>query len=159
EPARVPVERLAHRQCHGDGVRADRAATVALAAASLAAASLAGCPRESEPPAAWSAPPAPAGPMASAPAPLSERERGAGGATVRGQALYEVACAKCHGAEGTGTALGVNIADRPLLFRAAEFAEVVRKGRGRMPAAAQASDADVAGLLAFLRGTAPKKTG
>ena len=41
--------------------------------------------------------------------------------------------------------------DRPSLHRAAELAEAVRKGRGRMPAFPMYSDADLGAVLAHLR--------
>jgi mono/diheme cytochrome c family protein len=45
----------------------------------------------------------------------------------------------------------VRLADRPALFRASDFAEVVRKGKGRMPAFEAYKDEDIAAVLAFLR--------
>lgn len=77
------------------------------------------------------------------------------GDAERGKALYEEACQSCHGVSGRGTVSGMNITDRPLLFRAAEFAEVTRKGRGRMPAYPTYKDADVAALLTHLRSIHP----
>jgi mono/diheme cytochrome c family protein len=68
----------------------------------------------------------------------------------KGKALYAVACLSCHGADGHGSPTGVNLADRPLLWRGDELARVVRKGRGRMPSFPLA-DGDIASLLVFLR--------
>lgn len=75
----------------------------------------------------------------------------AGGDASKGARLYEEACASCHGQGAEGAATGVRLADRPGLYRAGDFAEVVRRGRGRMPAFEAYGDADVAALLAFLR--------
>lgn len=78
-----------------------------------------------------------------------------GGDAAKGQALYKEACQSCHGETGRGTATGMNLADRPLLFRAAELADVTRKGRGRMPAYPAYKDADIAALIAYLRSLRP----
>jgi mono/diheme cytochrome c family protein len=77
--------------------------------------------------------------------------RFAHGQISSGRIAYERACATCHGMDARGTALAVRLADRPELDRAPEFAQVVRGGRGRMPAFADTSDREVAGLLAYLR--------
>jgi len=76
-----------------------------------------------------------------------------GGNAKRGKPAYEKFCASCHGADGHGTATGNNLADRPLLFRAAEFVAPVRNGRGRMPPydTKLLKDADLAAILAYLR--------
>lgn len=76
-----------------------------------------------------------------------------GGDATRGAAKYHELCATCHGEDGRGAALGVCLADRPLLHRAADFAREVRKGRGRMPAYGEQAvpDAQIADMLAHLR--------
>jgi cytochrome c553 len=74
----------------------------------------------------------------------------AGGAVERGQELYLHLCAACHAQDGRGNAIGTNLVDRYLLFRAADFATVVRAGRGRM-ASQPLTDSQIADLLAFLR--------
>lgn len=76
-----------------------------------------------------------------------------GGDAGRGAAKYHELCASCHGEDGHGAALGVCLADRPLLHRAADFAREVRKGRGRMPAYSEQAvpDAQIADMLAHLR--------
>jgi mono/diheme cytochrome c family protein len=71
------------------------------------------------------------------------------GSEERGGPLYAAQCASCHGTDARGQT-GVNLVDRPLLYRAAEFARAIREGRGKMPAR-PTSDADVADLLAHLR--------
>ncbi|HZS36703.1 MAG TPA: c-type cytochrome [Polyangia bacterium] len=75
-----------------------------------------------------------------------------GGSAAKGKSLYQTACLSCHGADAHGSPTGMNLADRPLLRRAPEFAAVTRAGKGRMPAFATLSNADVASLLAYLRG-------
>lgn len=72
----------------------------------------------------------------------------------KGGKLYVAACEKCHGADGKGTPMGVTIADRPILWRAEDFAAVIRKGRGRMPQF-PLSKADIGALLAHLRDLHP----
>jgi cytochrome c553 len=74
----------------------------------------------------------------------------AGGAVERGHELYTQLCTACHAPDGRGNAIGTNLVDRYLLFRAADFAAIVRGGRGRMPAQAL-TDSQIADLLAFLR--------
>jgi mono/diheme cytochrome c family protein len=78
----------------------------------------------------------------------------AGGEPARGATLYRDRCAACHGAEARGQ-LGVALVDRPLLYRAASFAAVIRKGKGRMDPAPDTSDGEIADLLAHLRAALP----
>lgn len=73
----------------------------------------------------------------------------AGGNAEHGKALFIDRCSGCHGAEARGH-IGVNLVDRPFLYRAAEFAATIRKGRGKMPPA-KIEDAEVADILAHLR--------
>lgn len=68
----------------------------------------------------------------------------------KGGKLYLAACEKCHGADGKGTAMGVAIADHPILWHAEDFASVIRKGRGRMPQFPLPKK-DIGALLAHLR--------
>ncbi len=76
----------------------------------------------------------------------------AGGDPARGRTVYAASCASCHGPDARGALTGINLVDRPILYRAQEFAEVVRKGRNRMPQAnAVVVDADIAAVIAFLR--------
>ena len=77
----------------------------------------------------------------------------AGGDAKRGASSYHDLCATCHAEDGRGAALGVDLVDRPLLYRADDFAHVVRSGKGRMPAFSEASvpDKQVADVLAHLR--------
>ena len=75
-----------------------------------------------------------------------------GGDATRGEQVYRTSCATCHGMTGRGDALGVNVVDRPMLYRADEFAALVKKGRNRMPETAGILPGDIAALLAYLRG-------
>lgn len=77
----------------------------------------------------------------------------AGGDAKRGATSYHDLCSTCHGEDGQGAALGVNLVDRPLLYQAENLARVVRAGKGRMPAfdAASVPDGQLADVLAHLR--------
>ena len=88
-------------------------------------------------------------------APLDDGPFAAGHAE-RGGSLYAARCASCHGADARGQ-VGVNLVDRPLLYRAADFARAVRDGRAKMPAQPQTTDGEVADLLAHLRGVRPSR--
>jgi mono/diheme cytochrome c family protein len=67
----------------------------------------------------------------------------------QGASRWTASCADCHGPDGRG-AVGPNLVDRPILWRASEFAAIVRRGGAAMPAT-NLSDAEVAALLAHLR--------
>jgi mono/diheme cytochrome c family protein len=73
-----------------------------------------------------------------------------GGDARKGRRLYELACAACHGKDAHGSPTGMNLADRPMLFRAADFAAITRTGRGRMPSF-PLQRAEIAAILAYLR--------
>jgi mono/diheme cytochrome c family protein len=73
----------------------------------------------------------------------------ADGDAERGRAVYTDRCSGCHGPEARGH-IGTVLIDRPFLFRAAAFAETVRRGRGKMPPT-QITDAELADVLAHLR--------
>lgn len=73
----------------------------------------------------------------------------ANGDSLRGRALYTDRCSGCHGPEARGH-IGVRLADRPGLYRAAEFANTVHRGRGKMPPQAM-TDSELADVLAYLR--------
>lgn len=74
-----------------------------------------------------------------------------GGDPRRGETLFKQVCATCHGADAQGAAIGVALVDRHILQRPADFANMVRKGRGRMPGLPSYQDADIAAMLAYLR--------
>jgi mono/diheme cytochrome c family protein len=70
----------------------------------------------------------------------------------RGAKLYAVNCASCHGPDAQGAELGPNLVEKPVLYRPADYNEVVRKGRGRMPGAQAVLMPDQqADILAWLR--------
>lgn len=73
----------------------------------------------------------------------------ANGKADHGKALFQDRCSGCHGPEARGH-IGVNLVDRPFLYRAEDFARTIRKGRGKMPPT-KIEDAEVADLLAHLR--------
>jgi mono/diheme cytochrome c family protein len=73
----------------------------------------------------------------------------ANGNAEHGKALYQDRCSGCHGPEAVGH-IGVNLVDKPFLYRADDFAWTIRRGRGKMPAA-KIEDREVADLLAHLR--------
>jgi mono/diheme cytochrome c family protein len=77
----------------------------------------------------------------------------AGGNAKRGAVSYHDLCATCHAEDGRGAALGVNLVDRPLLYRAGDFSRAVRVGRGRMPSFGDQAmpDGQLADVLAHLR--------
>jgi cytochrome c5 len=71
------------------------------------------------------------------------------GDAARGRALYIDKCSGCHGGDARGH-IGVALIDRPFLYRAADFARTVRRGRGKMLPLPLA-DAEIADVLAHLR--------
>lgn len=91
-------------------------------------------------------------------APVSELSRAiaatddgnyANGNGEHGKAVYTDKCSGCHGPEARGH-IGVNLVDKPFLYRADDFAATIRRGRGKMPPA-KVEDKDVADILAHLR--------
>lgn len=68
----------------------------------------------------------------------------------RGEATYQMECARCHGAEGFGVASTPALADRAPLLSDAQVVEVVLHGKGGM-GAQRLSDAQVADVLSWLR--------
>ena len=73
----------------------------------------------------------------------------AGGDAARGGTIYLERCSACHGPDARG-ALGVRLIERPFLYRATDFANTVRHGRGKMPPLSLA-DRDIGDLLSHLR--------
>jgi mono/diheme cytochrome c family protein len=71
------------------------------------------------------------------------------GDAERGKPLFINKCSGCHGAEAQG-AIGVALVDKPFLYRAADFAKTIRRGRGKM-IAQPLTDAEIGDLLAHLR--------
>ena len=83
---------------------------------------------------------------------LEPQEDGAyaGGDPASGEKLFGSRCAACHGVNARG-GIGVNLVERPLLYRADYVAQTVRKGRGKMVPLPMTTDREVADLLAHLR--------
>jgi len=66
-----------------------------------------------------------------------------------GEIVYAEKCAACHGAKGEG-GIGTKLAQNPILNAPEAVAEIVRNGRGTMPAVPM-SDEEMDALLAFLK--------
>jgi len=66
-----------------------------------------------------------------------------------GEIVYAEKCASCHGAKGEG-GIGPKLAGNPILNAPEAVAEIVRNGRGSMPAI-PLSDQEMAALLAYLK--------
>jgi mono/diheme cytochrome c family protein len=77
----------------------------------------------------------------------------ANGDATRGAALYRDRCSACHGVDARGQ-LGIALVGRPIAYRAADVADIVRHGRGRMTPPMSLSDGEIADLVAHLRGLA-----
>lgn len=71
------------------------------------------------------------------------------GDAERGKPLFINKCSGCHGADAHG-AIGVALVDKPFLYRAADFAKTIRRGRGKMIPQV-VTDAEIGDLLAHLR--------
>ncbi len=80
-----------------------------------------------------------------------EGQLAAGASSTRGETLYTTHCATCHGPAARGGDLGICLVQKPVLLRPAEFSEVVRKGRRRMPGfVAAVKPSEEADILAWL---------
>ncbi len=66
-----------------------------------------------------------------------------------GEIVYAEKCASCHGAKGEG-GIGPKLAGNPILNAPEAVAEIVRNGRGTMPAI-PLGDEEMAALLAYLK--------
>jgi mono/diheme cytochrome c family protein len=74
------------------------------------------------------------------------------GDAARGAPLYVQHCATCHGPEARGGDLGTCLVEKAVLLRPADYAEIVRKGRRRMPGfAAALKPEQEADILVWLR--------
>lgn len=71
------------------------------------------------------------------------------GDSARGQPLWVDKCSGCHAANARG-GLGVNLVERPILYRIEDFARVIREGRSMMKPIKLEPQA-VADILAHLR--------
>jgi len=66
-----------------------------------------------------------------------------------GEIVYAEKCASCHGAKGEG-GIGPKLAGNPILNAPEAVAEIVRNGRGTMPAI-PLSDEEMTALIAYLK--------
>ncbi|MBD0348030.1 MAG: c-type cytochrome, partial [Thermoleophilia bacterium] len=67
-----------------------------------------------------------------------------------GEATFEAACATCHGVQGEGL-IGPPLAGSPIVEQAEAVEEVVREGRGAMPAVGEGwSDVQMRSLLQYV---------
>jgi cytochrome c oxidase subunit II len=73
------------------------------------------------------------------------------GESELGQATFQGACAKCHGLQGEGL-IGPALAGNPLIEQRDAIEDVVRNGRGQMPAVGQGwSDQQLDALVRYMR--------
>jgi mono/diheme cytochrome c family protein len=97
----------------------------------------------------WEPPPITAADAKNALEPLDDGAF-AGGDAQSGRRLFVERCSSCHGLNARG-AIGVNLVERPVLYRAPDVAATVRKGRGKMLPLATTTDREIADILAHLR--------
>ena len=77
------------------------------------------------------------------------------GTSELGKEEWEGVCAKCHGLSGEG-GVGPRVAGSPVLADPKTLAEIVRNGRGEMPAVGSGwSDEQIAALTGYLRENPP----
>jgi cytochrome c6 len=76
---------------------------------------------------------------------------------------YKAKCAMCHGPDGKGSAMGTKMGARDFASAEvkaetdAQLTDIINKGKGKMPAyTGKLSDADVKGLVAYIRTFAKK---
>jgi len=85
---------------------------------------------------------------------LAERQSSEAGVEL-GQEEWEGVCAKCHGLGGEG-GIAPLITGSPILTDPEALAEIVRNGRGEMPAVGSGwTDAQIQALVAYLRESPP----
>jgi cytochrome c oxidase subunit 2 len=73
------------------------------------------------------------------------------GESELGQATFQGACAKCHGMQGQGL-IGPALAGNPTIEQRDAVEDVVRNGRGQMPAVGQGwSDEQLDALMRYMR--------
>ncbi len=78
-------------------------------------------------------------------------------------ATYKAKCAMCHGADGKGSPMGIKMGTRDFTSddvqkqSDAQLAEVIAKGKGKMPAYdGKLKDTEITGLVAYIRGLTKK---
>ncbi|MFO0662878.1 MAG: c-type cytochrome [Polyangiaceae bacterium] len=74
----------------------------------------------------------------------------AGGSAETGKGLYAERCSGCHGADARGS-IGLDLVERPVLYRASDVAANIRMGRGKMAPVPRMTDREIADVLAYLR--------
>lgn len=85
---------------------------------------------------------------------LAERQSGPA-AVELGEEEWKGACAKCHGLAGEG-GIAPQIAGSPILTDTEALTDIVRNGRGEMPAVgSEWKDAQIQALIAYLRENPP----
>ena len=85
----------------------------------------------------------------------SQRDAQDSGDSTLGEEEWEGVCAKCHGPEGEG-GIAPRIAGSPILTDPDALAELVRNGRGEMPAVgSEWSDKQIEALLDYLEENPP----
>lgn len=74
------------------------------------------------------------------------------GTPKRGQALYQMHCARCHGAEGGGIASNPALSKTTLTLRDPDIVDIMLNGKGGMPAQ-RLDEQQTADVLAWMRAT------
>jgi len=72
-------------------------------------------------------------------------------------ATFKAKCAMCHGADGKGGKMGTRDFASPEVKAEtdAQLTDIITKGKGKMPAyGGKLSDADIKGLVTYVRGLA-----
>jgi mono/diheme cytochrome c family protein len=96
-----------------------------------------------------------ASPRADAQAPTAKSAASAASITSGKRAFTSAGCVVCHGAQGQGTAMGIQISPPP--FELPALITYVRQPTGKMPpfAAGAVSDQQLGDIFAFLKSVAP----
>jgi len=74
-----------------------------------------------------------------------------------GSALFKSKCAACHGADGTGSAMGKKMGVHDFTsadvqkMSDAELADIIKNGKGKMPKYGSLSPEEINGLVAYIR--------
>ena len=72
-------------------------------------------------------------------------------------ATFKAKCAMCHGADGKGGKMGTRDFASPEVKAEtdAQLTDIITKGKGKMPSySSKLSDADIKGLVTYIRGLA-----
>ncbi len=74
-----------------------------------------------------------------------------------GADLYKSKCAACHGADGTGSAMGKKMGAHDFTtadvqgMTDAQLTDIITNGKGKMPKYASLKPEDIKGLVAYIR--------